>query len=154
MSDSHGNKDAMLKAVTLESPELILHLGDHDKDCDSIEWEYPEIPLRSVKGNCDRMSDNIEIDEFTLSGKRFFMTHGHLYNVKTGYTYVINSAASRGADILLFGHTHIPYYSKGENITIINPGSIGMGEKTYAILDFGNDDVICTIKKVPRRGLF
>jgi putative phosphoesterase len=148
MSDSHGNKDAMLKAIALELPELILHLGDHDKDCVSIGWEYPEIPIHSVRGNCDRLSDNIDIDEFTLGGKRFLITHGHLYNVKTGYSYIISFAASRGADILLFGHTHIPYYAEVENVTVINPGSIGTIGKTYAILELKNGDVTCMIKKV------
>ena len=148
MSDSHGNKDAMLKAVSLESPGLILHLGDHDWDCSAIEWKYPEIPLRSVKGNCDRSSDGLETDEFTLCGKRFFITHGNLYKVKTGFSSIINSACVRGADIMLFGHTHTPHYSMLENITIINPGSIGMGGKTYAVLEFKNGAMTCNIKQV------
>ena len=148
MSDSHGNKDAMLKAVGLELPELILHLGDHDRDCGVIEWEFPEIPFRTVKGNCDRSSAGLDIDEFTLGGKRFFMTHGHLYGVKTGFSSIINSAACRGADVLLFGHTHIAHYSVLENITIINPGSIGMSGKTYAVIELGNSDVTCEIKWV------
>ena len=33
MSDSHGSRDNMLNIVTLESPEMILHLGDREKDC-------------------------------------------------------------------------------------------------------------------------
>jgi len=138
----------MLKATALESPQLILHLGDYDRDCGLVEWEFPEIPLRSVRGNCDRSSAGLDVDEFTLSGKRFFMTHGHLYNVKTGYSSIFNSAACRGVDVLLFGHTHIPYYSVYENISIINPGSIGMGGKTYAVLEFKDSEVKCEIKKV------
>jgi len=148
MSDSHGNKTNMLKAAALELPGLILHLGDYDKDCGAVEWEYPEIPLRCVRGNCDRSSSNLDSDEFTLGGKRFFMTHGHLYGVKTGYSSVINSAACRGADVLLFGHTHVPHYSVYESIAIINPGSIGMGMKTYAILEFKNGEISCEIKRV------
>jgi len=148
MSDSHGNKNALQKATKLESPELILHLGDHDRDCGVIEWKFPEIPLRMVRGNCDRSSSGLDIDEFTLGGKRFFMTHGHLYSVKTGYTSIINTAACRGADVLLFGHTHVPHYSIFENIHIINPGSIGMGAKTYAVLEFKNGKVVCEMKKV------
>ena len=148
MSDSHGNKEAILRATALELPELILHLGDHDRDCSLVGFEFPEIPLRSVRGNCDRSSAGIDIDEFTLSGKHFFMTHGHLYGVKTGYTSIVNSASCRGADVLIFGHTHIAHYSVFENISIINPGSIGMDGKTYAVLEFKNGDVVCEIKRI------
>lgn len=149
-SDSHGDKDALLKVVALELPELILHLGDHDRDCGVVEWEFPEIPLRSVRGNCDRSSSNLDIDEFTLGGKRFFMTHGHLYGVKMGYTPILNSAACRGADVLLFGHTHVALYNVCEGISIVNPGSISMGRKTYAVLETGNGVVGCEIKQAVR----
>ena len=148
MSDSHGNKSAMTKAVAIESPELILHLGDHDRDCLAIEQEYPEIPLRSVRGNCDRSSYGSDTEEFTLGGKLFFMTHGNKYGVKLGYSSIINTACIRGADVLLFGHTHIPHYSVVENITIVNPGSIGMGGKTYAVLKLKNGAVTCEFNKV------
>jgi hypothetical protein len=152
MSDSHGNKDAMLKATEHESPELILHLGDHDKDCREIEWNHPEIPLRTVRGNCDRSSAGLDEDEFTLAGKRFYMTHGHLFSVKTGKSTIIGYAASRGIDILLFGHTHIPLYKVQDNINIINPGSIGSGEKTYAILELKDGVVSCEIKSAKKLG--
>jgi len=148
MSDSHGNKDAVLKAAARESPDLILHLGDHDRDCSVIELEYPEIPLRSVRGNCDRSSYGLDTDEFTLGGKRFFMTHGNLYRVKTGLSSIIDYACTRSADILLFGHTHYKYQSESEQMTIINPGSIGMGEKTYAVLELKNGAVISEFFRV------
>ena len=148
ISDSHGDDDVILKVIALESPEMILHLGDHDKDCSGVELEYPDIPLRSVRGNCDRSSANLDLDEFTLGGKRFFMTHGHLFRVKAGYFSIINFAVSRGIDVLLFGHTHIPYHAVINHMSIINPGSIGMSGKTYAILDNKDGEVVCEIKKV------
>jgi hypothetical protein len=152
MSDSHGNKDAMLKTVAHESPEWILHLGDFDRDCAVIEWDYPEISLRTVRGNSDRSSAGLDADEFVLAGKRFYMTHGHLFSVKTGKTTIINYAISHGIDILLFGHTHIPFYKEQDNIVIINPGSIGSGDKTYAILEIEDGVVTCEIKNVKLPG--
>jgi putative phosphoesterase len=148
ISDSHGNKNAILNAVAHENPDLILHLGDHDKDCSAVEREFPEVPLRSVRGNCDRFSSGLEIDEFMLDGMRFFMTHGHLYGVKTGFSSIIDSASVRSADVLLFGHTHIPHFSYMEKIAIINPGSISTGGKTYAVLDLKNGGIDCEIKSV------
>jgi len=148
ISDSHGNKGAIRKAVDLEVPGIILHLGDHDSDCKTIEPEYPDIPFRCVRGNCDRSSTGADTDEFTLGGKRFYMTHGHLQRVKIGLSPVLKAASCRGADVLLFGHTHVPYYSVKENVTVVNPGSIGMGGKTYAVLEFKNGAVVCNIKSV------
>jgi len=138
----------MLQAAARESPELILHLGDYDRDCAAIEWDYPQIPVRSVRGNCDRSSSGPDADEFTLGGIRFFMTHGNLYSVKTGLSSIISYAASRGADAVLFGHTHIPHYSVKLDTTIINPGSIGMGGKTYAVLELRNGVVKCELKSL------
>jgi len=149
MSDSHRDTSAMLKATALELPELILHLGDNDKDCTSIEWEFPEIPLRSVRGNCDRSSSGLDMAEFTINGKRFYMTHGHMHHVKSGLSSLISFSSRRGAEIVLFGHTHNPHYSVSDNITLINPGSIGMGGKTYAVLDLKNGDIVCDIKRLP-----
>jgi len=148
MSDSHENKNVMLMVVARELPELILHLGDCARDCAAIEAVFPEIPLRSVIGNCDRSFDGLDIDEFVLGGRRFFMTHGHLYGVKTGLTAIIEAAVCRGADVLLYGHTHIQDYFVRGGLTVVNPGSVGLGERTYAVLDLKNGVVGCDIKQV------
>jgi len=148
MSDSHGSRDNMLNIVDLESPEMILHLGDREKDCFDIEFEYPDIPLRSVRGNGDFSSAGLDIDEFTHDGIRFFMTHGHLFGVKSGKSNLIRSAVSRGADILLFGHTHIPHYSVIQDMVVLNPGSVGAGGKSYAVLDIKNGAVSCELKSL------
>jgi len=135
----------MLNAIYLEAPDIILHLGDNFKDCEAIEQEYPEIMLRSVRGNCDYGFSGLVIDEFTLEGKRFFMTHGHTFSVKTGISRIIATAIEREVDILLFGHTHIPYESEVDGLMVINPGSIGLG-KSYAVLEVENGKVSCEHK--------
>ena len=148
MSDSHGNTDAMCMAVSLESPDLILHLGDHDRDCAVVADEFAHIPLRAVRGNCDFVSTEPETYDFTLGGKRFFMTHGHLYGVKRELRTITDTAVGRAADVLLFGHTHSSCYAKEYGIDIINPGSIGTGKKTYAVLEIKNGMLICNIKRL------
>ena len=146
MSDSHGNKNNMLDAVDIESPDWILHLGDNDRDCTDIELIYPEIPLRSIRGNGDYFSANLDIDEFVLGDKRFFMSHGHLFGVKTGKTRITEAAINRGADILLFGHTHVQYQSNIDNMLVLNPGSIGYGRKSYAVLEIKDGVISCELK--------
>ena len=146
-SDSHGAKNNIVKAIALETPDAVLHLGDRITDCIDAELEYPDILLRSIRGNCDR-SSALDIDEFVLCGKRFLMTHGHLYGVKTGYSRVIDAAIIRCVDVLLFGHTHIPYYSVIDDIVIVNPGSIGEGSRSYAVLDITDKQITCEHKRL------
>ena len=148
MSDSHGWNDAMLDAAALETPDVILHLGDKCTDCECLEKMFPEIPLRAVKGNCDGGRAGLDMDEFTLEGKRFFMTHGHLFNVKMGKTRIVDAALKRGADVLLFGHTHTPYHDTKDSLTILNPGCVGLNQKYYAIIEINNDAVECELKSL------
>ena len=147
MSDSHGSKKNMFDALEIESPDVILHLGDNIRDCYDIEAMHPEIMLRSVKGNCDQGYPGLEMDEFTLEGKRIFMTHGHLFSVKIGKKRIDEAATARDVDILLFGHTHIPYYNEKDGLITINPGSIGL-DKSYAVLEIKNGEVECELKSL------
>jgi len=148
MSDSHGSVSNMLLALRRESPDVILHLGDNEKDCTEIIHQEPDIMLRAVRGNSDFFSNGLDIDEFVLEEKRFFMSHGHLHGVKLNKARIIEAAINRNADVLLFGHTHMPYYSTNDKLIIINPGSIGEGRANYAILEIENGVVKHELKKL------
>lgn len=145
LSDSHGDKRALCDAVHRENPQLILHLGDYVRDCRVLEKEYPNIDRRCVRGNGDIGAFEADADEFVLEGKRFFMTHGHLYHVKSGLYALVNNGMLRSADIILFGHTHIPYYADHDGMLVINPGTIGMGKQTYAMITIEHGAVNCRI---------
>jgi len=138
----------MLRAIEFESPDWVLHLGDNERDCSDIELMFPDIPLRKVRGNCDRLSAGLDIDEFVLEGKRFLITHGHLFGVKSGKAKIIQAAKDRDIDILLFGHTHIPHYSLVDELTVVNPGSMHSDGKYYAVLEIENGDVSCELKNL------
>jgi len=60
------------------------------------------------------------------------------------YKYVEKAEAERfemnGADLMLVGHTHVPYEVKKGNVWVVNPGSVGFPadgdpRASYAILD-------------------
>ena len=149
MSDSHGAQNAMLQAVEKESPDYILHLGDCDSDCSVITSMYPNIPIRAVKGNCDPFSSQPDIENFKLEGKYFLMTHGHIFSVKSTLTRLMSQARHQNADIVLYGHTHIPHKEQYKNALIVNPGSIGHGvPKKYAIIEINDGKVICEHKRL------
>ena len=39
---------------------------------------------------------------------KLFVTHGHAYGVKSGLGRLAERAKTLGADVVLYGHTHIP----------------------------------------------
>ncbi len=123
----------MERAVRLEQPDYIIHLGDLERDAFELGRLFPNLPLCSVPGNCDVMPKGEKRLVFELAGKRFFVTHGHIYHVKTGLQSLVNNALAAGADLCLFGHTHVPLFRETHGLLLINPGSIGYQE-TYGVL--------------------
>ena len=135
--------------MRLTNPALILHLGDYDSDCEAISKQF-ETSIKAVKGNCDLTSKRLEEAEVEVAGKTFFITHGHLYDVKSGLERIILAAKRKNVDVVLFGHTHNPCYDVCDGMVLVNPGSIGShrtqtGKKTYAVLEIKNGAVLCEI---------
>ena len=128
-SDSHGSLAKMKEIVRAEKPDMVLHLGDLVSDCEELRREFPQLDIRNVRGNCDYRSAVPLLLRCTVEGKQIFAAHGHAYQVKSGYTRICYAALEAGADILLFGHTHIPYRDHALTLDILNPGSIGPGYK-------------------------
>ena len=148
-SDSHGNTSLMEEAVRRTRPDVIIHLGDHDRDAVSLRQSFPEIPLYSVCGNCDMMPLSPARDVVPLGPVKAFITHGHLYSVKFGRVdSLVYAAMEQGAQIALFGHTHETYNEQLGGVHVINPGTAGKGRHlTWALLEvFDNGGVYCAIK--------
>ncbi|MBQ8388769.1 MAG: metallophosphoesterase [Clostridia bacterium] len=139
-SDSHGRGELIgeVLARQITPPDAVIFLGDGLRDLDRVDTGAAE--LYCVRGNCDFAAFGEEEEQTViLGGKRIFMTHGHLYGVKSGYGLAIAHAISRGADILLFGHTHEPYLQRIEKgsevggrilereLYVFNPGSLRDG---------------------------
>ena len=145
VSDTHHYNKAMIFAIESEVPDIIIHLGNDVPDCEEISLAYPDIPLHVVKGNGDSGSAPVS-DEFLLAGKRFFITHGHLFRVKSSLTNLISEAQNRQVDICLFGHTHLSYHSHIDGILFVNPGSAGISGQNYAVLDIKDGIVNCFLR--------
>ncbi len=128
-SDSHGETENMIRIIKEGKPDVVIHLGDYTSDCDVLWRNFPEMQITGVRGNCDYRSAVPELRKLYIDGKLIFAAHGHVYNVKSGYTRICYAAMEADADILLFGHTHIAYRDTGLGMEIMNPGSIGRGVK-------------------------
>ena len=155
VSDSHGRTSRILEAFErqIKKPDAIVFLGDGLRDV--AYCDFGDVPLFAVCGNCDlyssfggvRGEDEILI---TLGGKRIMMTHGHEYGVKNGLGRLVMAALRKGADVVLFGHTHSPVeicLPAGETdfginlekpMYLMNPGSVGGYDASWGLLTIDN----------------
>lgn len=145
ISDTHGNnKDVIEKISENKKPDLIFHLGDYVEDGIKISKVFG-IKAIIVRGNGDMGLTKYNEDELIeIKGKKIFLTHGHKYNVSNGLTNLYYKALELGADVVLFGHTHIPINIKENGIIMMNPGSPSLprgnnGTKTFGIVEIKSE---------------
>lgn len=146
-SDSHGQIDLMAEAVRRTRPDLIIHLGDYERDAFALRDEFPQIPFFNVCGNCDFAQLSPLWNTVQIGPVKAYICHGHLHNVKSQLHSLYYAACEKSASIALFGHTHIPCNEDISGIKLINPGSAGKGRKpSWARLEvFDNGGVYCHI---------
>ena len=152
LSDIHGTISCAASALR-SHPEYdtVFFLGDGISKIALLQKEYPRL-WHLVRGNCDLSSDGAFPEEtlIELEEHRIFLTHGHRYFVKHDEERLLSAAAARGADIVLYGHTHLPAarYDRARAIHLFNPGSIGApydGKFTYGLLTLSRTDVLFSI---------
>lgn len=157
LSDSHGRPDRIREAVQRVRPDGILFAGDGLRDLASCDLS--SAPLWAVRGNCDWLSSPVIVngsllepeDEelITLDGFRILLIHGHKQGVKSGLATAAAHALRRDADILIFGHTHLPLelhlspeHADGlavtKPLTLFNPGSLGDCGASFGTLTLQN----------------
>ncbi|WP_078555405.1 metallophosphoesterase family protein [Bacillus alkalicellulosilyticus] len=136
LSDSHGWKKEIADIISRhkDSVDIIFHCGDSE-----LEKKSPELQgIKVVKGNCDYADFAEDIIE-TVSGVTFYITHGHLYNVKMTHVPLSYRAEEVGATVACFGHSHVATSFEENGVIYINPGSIrlprGRKEQTYCICE-------------------
>lgn len=124
VSDTHGNINNLVQnMIDMAKFDMIFHLGDYVEDAIKISKIF-EIPTITVRGNGDFLKTGYKFDEVVdVKGKKIFLTHGHRYNVKYGIANLYYKALELEADVVLFGHTHVPMVEAVDGITIMNPGS-------------------------------
>lgn len=106
-----------------------------------------DAPAAIIAGNNDFFCDLPNERIFTLGGHRIFMTHGHGYFVHSGTLYLKREARKKGADIVMFGHTHKPYMEEDNELLVLNPGSLSLPRQeghrpTYIVMEIADDGQI------------
>lgn len=148
-SDTHTNTALMVEAVRRCRPDVIIHLGDHDRDTEILRREFPEIPLYSVCGNCDIASTAPLADTVPLGPVKAYICHGHMYHVDWGdVSSLVYAAQEVGAKLAMYGHTHRAELMEIGGVTVLNPGTAGKGRVlTWALVEvFDNGGIACEIK--------
>lgn len=134
--------------------ELAEHtiLGNHDVSALSRDTSFMNpYAATALVWTADRLNEKSrnwlrslkEVAGFAISGLRFSMHHGSVESY-TEYIYEEEASesmlASAGCDVLLLGHTHVPYIKRFKTGIILNPGSVGQPRDgdpraSHAILD-------------------
>ena len=142
VSDSHGLTRELEKIIDKHSGEVdyMIHCGDSE-----LKHDHPLLAdFIKVGGNSDldeRFPEEIvkKIGDVTI-----FITHGHLYSVKSNLMKLAYRARELSANMVCFGHSHFLGAEMVYDTLFLNPGSIrlprGRKEKTYVIVDIGESE--------------
>lgn len=124
VSDTHRRNDNYLKVLDKVSPvDMVIHCGDIEGS-EYLIAESAGCPVQMVVGNNDFFSELPREKEFYIGKYKVFLTHGHSYYVSMNNEILKQEAKHRGADIVMYGHTHKPVVEIQKDIIAVNPGSL------------------------------
>ncbi len=153
VSDTHG-ADQCLRAILQKETDAaaLIFLGDGEKDLHVAEEEFPRLPVYAVHGNCD-FGSLLPVEGLAaFDGVLFYYTHGHIYNAKMTLDDLERAGRERGADVVLFGHTHQGIVKNCGDVTLFNPGSAGQsfsGHNGYGVVCIDGKNVEFEHRLVP-----
>lgn len=144
VSDTHRRNDNFIKVLEKVSPiDMVLHCGD----IEGSEYFFSEAapcPVEMVLGNNDFFSELPREREFYIGNYKVWLLHGHNYYVSTGNETLKKEARGRGADIVIYGHTHRPVIDIEDGLIAVNPGSLSYPRQdgrrpSYAMMDLDKE---------------
>ncbi|MET3574608.1 metallophosphoesterase [Bhargavaea ullalensis] len=143
LSDTHGSREAVRQFREREqsSSDALIHCGDSEFTADDPDMKG----FLAVQGNCDPPGAFADRLTTEAGGLRVLVVHGHLEDVKSGMLRLRYRAAETGADMVLFGHTHMYGAEEAGGVLYVNPGSPRLpwpgNPPTYATVEGGEEGV-------------
>lgn len=140
ISDSHGRNTYLERVIKKVAPfDLLIHLGDLEGS-EKYLTENVNCPMEMISGNNDYFMDIEREKEIYIGTYKILLTHGHRHKVHFGTEDLIIWGRENDANIVMFGHTHIPLLDTKSDITVLNPGSISQPRQeghqpSYAIME-------------------
>ncbi|PGF18248.1 YfcE family phosphodiesterase [Natrinema sp. CBA1119] len=125
LSDTHSRRGHELEGEALTAAreaDTVIHAGDFTSETALEDFQNECDRLFAVHGNadepavCDRLPTARVVE---AGGVRFAVTHRR----DGGETGLAMFGRSRGADVVVFGHSHRPTVIETDDITLLNPGS-------------------------------
>lgn len=157
LSDSHGHNNFLRYAIGQETPiDMLIHCGDVEGNLVSILGKGADYEIQAVKGNCDFGYSIPRVLNLKVGFYNIFVAHGDQYGVKYSDDGILEAARQNWADVVLYGHSHVPeVVTTEDNILIVNPGSVAIPhqdppKRTYAVLTIDEDEgPSAVIKSLP-----
>jgi len=148
LSDTHGSLFA-LKTVMNWAKD---HMPPNDTICDAVFLGDGASDLRPaadaagfysnwkiLRGNNDYEHSIQDSAVFDFADHRFFICHGHRHSLYGGYHTLISAGRNNDANVVMFGHTHVPFLKNEGGLLLINPGSVGRPRSrtgaTFAVIE-------------------
>lgn len=150
VSDSHGNDGMLFRAhQQAGSIDAVIHTGDGEMDAQLLEEILGDGVLR-VAGNCDHGSTAPRELQITLAERRILICHGDQYLVKSGLERLLSHGKQCGAEVILFGHTHLALSEQRDGIQLLNPGTLWGRAPflSYGILEITPQQISATIHQL------
>ena len=121
ISDTHGVVHPRIADV-FANVDAIIHSGDVGGD-HVLDALRRIAPVTFVRGNNDD-ADGTDVVRATFGSVHFLITHILPRPSKLG-THVARSLARERADVVVFGHSHLPHDEVVGGIRFFNPASAG-----------------------------
>lgn len=125
LSDTHSSSAHELEGQVLEAvrdADRVIHAGDFTSEDAYGAFEREAGRLVAVHGNADAATLRDRLPEtrtIEYGGVRIALTH-HRDGGETGLAMF---GRSRGADLVISGHSHRPGVTVAGDVTLLNPGS-------------------------------
>ncbi len=123
VSDTHKQNENYFRVLEKQKPDMVIHCGDAEGSEYALT-QAADCPVQIVLGNNDFFSDLPRELTLDIEGFKVWVVHGHNYYVSMGNEILKREAAARGADIVMYGHTHRPVVDRDKNVIAVNPGSL------------------------------
>ncbi len=148
VSDTHSEPHPRIaEHLARLAPDALLHggdIGDLGVLADLATLGYP---LFAVRGNIDvRAHDlaDVQLIDIERPGSpiRILLTHIAIYGAKLR-SEVVKRAKAAHANLVVCGHSHVPFIGLDRGLAMFNPGSIGP-RRFQLPISFGTIDITPT----------
>lgn len=124
VSDTHGYNEKLWDIIEKEEPfDMMVHCGDLECDPSYIRNKV-DCTLHMVAGNNDYNPDMDRVRTFNIGKYKAVLTHGHRQHIYSSLDGLYYLGMENQADIVFFGHIHIPVVRQEGPVMLVNPGSL------------------------------